>query len=164
MDVPETYENHYETVVRPFLSGLIKADELPPGDEYVLVEKAHSNAGATVDPVSPSLPTSKMPGYKEDEGKNRLSLIFNGFASALEAVGRVGTFGAAKYTDNGWSAVPDGFARYTDAMYRHLLAEAQQEQYDPETHLLHSAHAAWNALARLELQLRQIKEKHNVSK
>ena len=41
---------------------------------------------------------------------------------------------------------------YTDALYRHLLAESPD---DPDTGLLHAAHAAWNALARLELLLKE---------
>ena len=99
-------------------------------------------------------PTGKgphTPGAKLDAGKNRLGLVFGGFANALEAVGRVGTLGAQKYTDHGWLTVPNGIERYTDAMYRHLLAEAGGEALDYDTNLLHAAHAAWNALARLEL-------------
>ena len=99
-------------------------------------------------------PTGKdphTPGAKLDAGKNRLGLVFGGFANALEAVGRVGTYGAQKYTDHGWATVPNGIDRYTDAMYRHLLAEASGEALDYDTNLLHAAHAAWNALARLEL-------------
>jgi Domain of unknown function (DUF5664) len=96
------------------------------------------------------------PGSKLDAGKNRLSLVLHGFAKALEEVGRVGTFGAKKYTDNGWVAVPEGVNRYTDAAYRHLLKEAQGEMQDPDSNLLHSAHVAWNALARLELILRKM--------
>lgn len=97
------------------------------------------------------------PGAKLDAGKPRVGLVVGGFAKALEEVAKVGTYGARKYTDNGWRTVPNGVCRYTDAMYRHLLYEAQGEQYDPETKLLHAAHAAWNALARLELL---IKESH----
>jgi hypothetical protein len=37
-------------------------------------------------------------------------------------------------------------------MVRHLLAEAETD-IDPESGLLHAAHAAWSALARLELML-----------
>ena len=94
------------------------------------------------------------PGAKLDAGKTRLSLVFNGFANALEEVGRVGTMGAQKYTDNGWVSVPNGAERYTDAMYRHLLAEATGEEFDEGSELLHAAHVAWNALARLELVIR----------
>lgn len=102
-------------------------------------------------------PTGKdphTPGAKLDAGKNRLGLVFGGFSLALEEVGRVGTYGAQKYTDYGWSTVPNGIERYTDAMYRHLLAEANGKDFDKDTNLLHAAHAAWNALARLELMVR----------
>jgi hypothetical protein len=96
------------------------------------------------------------PGSKLDAGKNRLSLVLHGFAKALEEVGRVGTFGAKKYTDNGWVSVPEGVNRYTDAAYRHLLKEAQGEIQDPDSNILHAAHTAWNALARLEIILRKM--------
>lgn len=91
-------------------------------------------------------------GAKMDAGKNRLGLVFQGFCRALMAVGEVGTYGASKYSDNGWMFVTDGVARYTDAMYRHQLSEGF-ESHD-STGLLHAAHGAWNALARLELMLR----------
>lgn len=95
------------------------------------------------------------PGAKLDQGKNRLGLVLFGFSRALQAVGRVGTYGAQKYSDNGWMQVPDGKARYTDAMLRHLMKEAAGEEKDTDTDLLHAAHSAWNALARLELMLRE---------
>lgn len=93
------------------------------------------------------------PGAKLDAGKPRCSLVLGGFSRALGQVAQVGTFGAAKYTDNGWRTVPDGQERYTDALWRHLLAEAQGLECDPDSGLLHAAHMAWNALARLELLL-----------
>lgn len=105
----------------------------------------------------PADPTGKHqhePGAKLDHGKPRIGLVINGFARALGEVGRVGTFGAQKYTDNGWIQVENGIERYTDAMYRHLLAEARGEEIDRETYIRHAAHAAWNALARLDLMLR----------
>ena len=95
------------------------------------------------------------PGAKLDAGKTRLWLVFSGFANALEEVGKVGTFGAKKYSDYGWRSVPDGAARYSDALLRHLLAEAAGESLDADSGLLHAAHAAWNALARLELLLKE---------
>jgi len=94
-------------------------------------------------------------GAKLDHGKLRAGLVLGGFSRALTAVAEVGTFGANKYTDNGWIEVPDGHQRYTDAMYRHLLTEQKGEALDPESGLLHAAHAAWNALARLDLLLRE---------
>lgn len=93
------------------------------------------------------------PGAKLDAGKNRLGLVLGAFALALEEVGKVGTYGANKYTANGWLAVPDGEARYTDAMLRHYLKEAQGELCDKDTEILHAAQLAWNALARLNLIL-----------
>ena len=93
------------------------------------------------------------PGAKLDAGKNRLGLVLGAFSRALWAVGEVGTYGAEKYTDGGWLEVEDGLARYTDAMYRHLLKDASGELEDQDTELLHLAHAAWNALAALELVL-----------
>lgn len=94
------------------------------------------------------------PGAKLDAGKVRLGLVLGGFAQALTAVGQVGTYGADKYTPHGWLQVADGHARYTDALWRHLMSEAAGDPCDPDTSLLHAAHAAWNALARLELMLR----------
>lgn len=98
---------------------------------------------------------ANTPGAKLDAGKNRLGLVMHGFALALEQVGKVGTFGATKYTPNGWINVPNGVERYTDAMYRHLMLEAQGELLDPQTELFHAAHTAWNALARLDLMIRK---------
>ena len=94
------------------------------------------------------------PGVKLDTGKRRVSLIVCGFPRALECVADVGTFGANKYSDNGWASVPNGRQRYTDAMLRHLLAEARGEKLDAESSMRHAACVAWNALARLELELR----------
>jgi hypothetical protein len=93
-------------------------------------------------------------GAKLDAGKNRLGLVLLGFSRALKEVGKVGTYGANKYTDNGWMKVEDGERRYTDAMLRHLMAEGSGEECDPDTEILHAAHAAWNALARLDLMVR----------
>ena len=94
------------------------------------------------------------PGAKLDAGKPRLGLVLMGFARALEEVGKVGTFGAKEYSDNGWIDVPDGRRRYTDAMFRHFIKEATGEECDRKSGLKHAAHAAWNALARLDLELR----------
>jgi len=93
------------------------------------------------------------PGAKNDKGKADLSLLVL-FGKALSEVGAVGTMGAEKYTRGGWQFVPDGFERYTAAMLRHVFEE-NYSPMDDESGLLHAAHAAWNALARLELLLRE---------
>ncbi len=104
--------------------------------------------------LDPNGKNAHTPGAKLDAGKSRLGLVLSGFSRALQEVGKVGTYGANKYTDNGWMEVPNGISRYTDAMYRHLMKEAAGEVCDKDTELLHAAHAAWNALARLDLMLR----------
>lgn len=106
-------------------------------------------------------PTGKSqhePGAKVDAGKVRPALVIRGFARALWKVSEVGTFGATKYTENGWTEVPNGEARYADAQMRHFLKEAMGEQVDPDSNVEHLAHEAWNALAKLDLALRR-KEK-----
>lgn len=77
------------------------------------------------------------------------------FPRAISAVAEVSAFGASKYAWNGWRGVDDGFNRYSDAMVRHLGYEATGEVLDPDSGLLHAAHAAWNALARLELLIEE---------
>jgi hypothetical protein len=102
------------------------------------------------------------PGAKLDAGKPRPALVLGGFSRALEAVAEVGTFGAAKYTDNGWRSVPDGPQRYTEAMLRHWLADPGGLSPDPDSGLAHAAHLAWNALARLELMLAEEERRQEV--
>lgn len=77
------------------------------------------------------------------------------FPRACMAVGDISTFGAKKYAWAGWEKVDDGIARYSDAMIRHQFKEAMGEEIDPDSGLMHAAHAAWGALARLELILRE---------
>lgn len=91
------------------------------------------------------------PGAKLDAGKPRMGLLSD-FRHALVVVGQVATFGAEKYSPGGWLSVPDGERRYQDALWRHLLADGET---DEQSGLLHAAHAAWNALAVLELELRR---------
>lgn len=93
------------------------------------------------------------PGAKLDAGKPRVALVFKGFSLALMEVAKVGTSGAQKYTDDGWQEVPDGEVRYKDAMLRHLL-QSFTEDIDPGFGMSHLAHCCWNALAALELSLR----------
>jgi hypothetical protein len=80
------------------------------------------------------------------------------FPRAVGAVAEVSGFGARKYAWNGWEGVDDGFNRYSDAMVRHLLAEGKGEILDPDSGLLHAAHTAWGALARLEMLIREREE------
>lgn len=89
-----------------------------------------------------------QPGAKLDANKNRLGLVFAGFANALLGVGKVGTYGANKYSDHGWREV--AVERYTDALLRHQMALLSGETID-ESGLRHVDQVAWNALAIAEL-------------
>ena len=108
------------------------------------------------DPNGLSLNT---PGAKADAGKTRHALMTSGFARALNAVAEVTTYGAEKYSPNGWMHVVNGKERYADAMARHLNAADRGQLTDKDSGLLHLAHSAWNCLALLELFLRE-QEKH----
>jgi hypothetical protein len=98
--------------------------------------------------------TADTPGAKLDAGKPRVAMVLRGFSRALWAVAEVGTYGADKYSDNGWMSVPNGQERYYDAQMRHILTEWAGESVDADSGLKHAAQSAWNALARLELMLR----------
>ena len=94
-------------------------------------------------------------GVKLDEGKlSIMSLLVKYFPRALNRITQVSEFGAKKYCEGGWRSVPSAHKRYSDALMRHLLAEATGEVNDAESGLPHSAHVAWCALARLELELK----------
>lgn len=81
--------------------------------------------------------------------------LINYFPRAISSVAEVSAFGAKKYAWRGWENVPDGFNRYSDALVRHLAYEGTGEMVDPDSGLLHAAHSAWNALARLELLIKE---------
>ena len=90
---------------------------------------------------------------KYDEDKIRPSLIITDMNHALDQVIRVAEFGAKKYGEQSWLTLENGYQRYTDAMLRHLLSQSRT-MYDSDSGMMHDAHIAWNALARLELKVR----------
>lgn len=93
-------------------------------------------------------------GIKHDGGKPRLAEMVVDFAPEMIELCKVWEFGASKYSKSNWKLVDNGIDRYTNAMLRHLLAETNN-LYDDETKLLHAAHIAWNALARLHFILEE---------
>ena len=103
-------------------------------------------------------PTGKTPhekGSKLDSGKEAAFRgLIDYFPRACLAVAAVSTKGAKKYTWKGWESVPDGIGRYSDALIRHLTALSIEGEHDKEG-FLHRAQVAWNALAVLELYLRE---------
>ena len=96
-------------------------------------------------------------GSKLDDGKLFASLVLGDFANALTEVCKIGTFGAIKYTKSGWLDVPDAINRYEDAMMRHWLAMQTGETHCPDSGELHMSHFTWNALAVLELKVKDAK-------
>ncbi len=82
-------------------------------------------------------------GGRADAQKPRMDLLA---FDAIEAVARVGTKGAAKYSDRNWEKGMR-WGRLLGSLLRHAFAHARGEDRDPETGELHMAHVAWNALA-----------------
>jgi hypothetical protein len=113
------------------------------------------NKGMVHKEVDPFGKTQHDIGAKLDAGKPRFGLLMTEFANAMLEICKVGTYGAAKYTDSGWKNVPNGESRYMDALYRHLNKRHVGEVDDLETGLPHLAHAAWDAICVLELELRK---------
>lgn len=108
--------------------------------------------------VDPHGKSPKEPGSKLDAGKPPLSRgLLSYFPNACLAVADVSRLGAEKYAWKGWETVPDGINRYGDALARHIVYEEIDGLYDPALGCLHAAEAAWNALAKLELVIRDLK-------
>lgn len=100
--------------------------------------------------ASPPITEQKLDGGKP----MMLRGVLEYFPRALRAVAGVSEYGSQKYKGwGGWRRVQDGIVRYGEAGLRHNVSDASGETHDPETKLLHKAHAAWNALAALEMVL-----------
>lgn len=92
----------------------------------------------------------KPQGIKWDHGKPRFGLV----PALIEAeVAKVLTVGANKYAVDNWKYVPDGKARYIDALGRHINAYRQGEIHDPDDGLHHLAHAICCAMFIAEADL-----------
>lgn len=99
----------------------------------------------------------KVGGAKMDVGKAEIFAgLVDYFPRALNEVALVSDYGAQKYSRGGWRTVPDAYVRYGNSLGRHYFASATGD-YDTGpagSDLLHDAQVAWNALARLEIGLR----------
>ena len=104
--------------------------------------------------IDPSGLDQHTDGAKLDAGKTMWDLLP---LDALEQVANVMTFGATKYTPNGWKYVDNAENRYYSAQMRHEVLKRRGDIWDKETKLLHAAHAACNALFRLQLDLEKLK-------
>jgi hypothetical protein len=154
----------YTFVPRGISDGYIRFDDrggtqrtrhLSHYEQVPLLEDAPTPAPYAV-PVEtdPTGRDAHAPGAKLDAGKAAYDMALFSFPLALAAVNAVGEFGAKKYSPGGFLHVPNGQKRYLNADLRHKAKTLQGEEVDPETNELHDAHAAWCALAKLELKLR----------
>lgn len=110
--------------------------------------------------LDPNGVAANIPGSKLDLGKSPVRRgLLEYFPRACMAVADVSAAGAKKYTWGGWKTVVNGIDRYGDAEVRHICKAAIEGEIDPDFGLLHAAHEAWGALARLELLLL---EKENI--
>lgn len=99
-------------------------------------------------PSNESFGTGK-PGVKDDGGKLRYDLLP---WKAIDGLIRVLTFGARKYSPNGWRTVPNAKERYEAALLRHLSAIKRGEKIDPESGLRHIDHILCNVTFLAELE------------
>jgi Domain of unknown function (DUF5664) len=98
-------------------------------------------------------------GRKADIGKAQIYKgVLQQFPLAISEIAKLSEHGAEKYSWENWKIVDNAISRYSDALMRHLLEEAKDNDTDPESGFYHAVHTAWNALARLELLLDD--EKH----
>lgn len=76
---------------------------------------------------------------------------------ALEIVARLLTLGADSHGERGWETLPDGAAKYRQAIGRHVSLMYQGEYLDKDDSLPVEAHIAADALIALSLRLSSIK-------
>jgi hypothetical protein len=109
--------------------------------------------------ADPSGKKSHEPGAKLDFGKSPVFQgLFDYFPRACKAVADVSAGGARKYAWKGWESVPDGINRYNNALGRHIVNLGIEGEYDVDG-FLHRAQIAWNAMAALELWLKEQEKK-----
>ena len=95
-------------------------------------------------------------GKKTNKNKPEISLLFKQFPKALEAIVMCSQYGHEKYKETdkdylNYTRVDGGSKTYADAGLRHRL----QQGKDLESGLPHQFHVAWNALAELELWIKE---------
>lgn len=99
-------------------------------------------------------------GVKTNNLKPQMSLLFKQFPKALEAVVLCSQYGHEKYKETdedylNYTRVDGGSKTYADAGLRHRLEQGN----DSESGLPHQFHVAWNALAELELWIKENENK-----
>jgi hypothetical protein len=95
-------------------------------------------------------------GKKTNKNKPQISLLFKQFPKALEAIAKCSEYGHQKYKESdfdflNYQRVYGGSKTYADAGLRHRLEQGN----DLESGLPHTYHVAWNALAELEIWIKE---------
>lgn len=90
------------------------------GEPKTLPCSAHDKETGLAEVEERMIEVKKKAGLKYDDGKIRYDLYP---LEAYEGCAKVLTFGANKYTANGWKSVPDAENRYYAAMVRHINAQ-----------------------------------------
>lgn len=93
-------------------------------------------------------------GMRKDDGKVKLELIP---AEWIWALGQVLTQGAEKYEIRNWERGMK-WGKMIGCAMRHVLYFVCGQRYDQESGCHHLAHAAWNILALMTYDLRNIGE------
>ncbi len=118
------------------------------------LERRAELSKATIQEPTPDEAYMHTPGAKDDEAKPMSALVLGGFSGALQEVIKVGTFGAIKYSPNGWMHVPNAHDRYSNAAMRHWLKRMDGETFNFEDgNVRHLAQVIWNLCAVLEFEL-----------
>lgn len=154
-------------VIESFRTSVVDmtATEVTANTERGIDAMTASLSGVKESSANPKTTGGAAAGVKFDTDKTDITLLQD-FSRALHEVARVGDYGQSKYTRGGFLPLADGVRRYTRAMLDHWFKEDTEGKYDQDPHPLmqdpkwknkirHDAQVAWNALARLELRLRE---------
>lgn len=123
------------------------------------VAVAESQSPPTLDPIMDTAckkPDDPAQAFKSDAGKVQFDLLEDGAPNALLEIAKVMTWAVEikGYHPHSWQEIPDAIRRYKAALGRHRNAIARGEVLDPESGLLHWAHAACCVIFITELELR----------
>lgn len=103
----------------------------------------------------------ELKGVKTDSSKVDISVLFKQFPRALTAVAEASAYGHQKYIEHdldmlNFTRVENAESRYRGALMRHERDRYTEGYLDSESNLPHIYHKAWNALAELEMHLKNI--------
>jgi len=136
----------------PFVPDLEPVDE-SQRDKYPVKDAGEMNM--TLHSPRAKIVAEEEKGVKFDTGKPAFALIP---PYIEEEVAKVLAYGAKKYAPDNWKKVPGAKHRYFDAHRRHMNAHKRGELRDPETGLLHIAHAIASLMFMGEFELTGLPE------